>query len=306
MGRQPLSFGDERLIGVDDPWSNRSQRFDGAVVSWSNPQWRWDVFSATLAPSLPNSLDPISAKDRVSGAYGHWSTDRHHLLFEPFVFWTRKRQPLPGGETPGQWSIWTPGMRLGTDLPFGLTFASETVLQGGHGVGRSIGAWASAVTIARHIGGGDRSPEISAGYNFASGDRSQYDGHQGTFDDLYPAGYNGCGSLDPFAWRNLRDVTWGADWRPRGNWHLAAEVHHYWLATTRDGLYADEGGYLVFAPQASSSRIGSQANVMAQYKRSSFWDISLGYARLFAGPYLRETGLGIALNSVFLNLAFRI
>jgi hypothetical protein len=54
-------------------------------------------------------------------------------------------------------------------------------------------------------------------------------------------GYNGTGFLEPLAWRNVRDVHVGFEWPELPKWRLAAEVHRYWRATTRDGVYVDEG-----------------------------------------------------------------
>jgi hypothetical protein len=55
-GRQPLAFGDERLVGADGSWDNRGQAFDGVRASLSRGQWNWDLFSANPVRML--SKDP--------------------------------------------------------------------------------------------------------------------------------------------------------------------------------------------------------------------------------------------------------
>lgn len=128
LGRQPLSFGDELLIAADEAWSNCGQRFDGVRASWTGARWKWDLFSATLAPALPGRLDPVRPDDRASGVYGQWSSRARRLSIAPYVFRVRKSQPFPQTGTPAQWNLWTPGVRLTADLPLGLGFSGENAV----------------------------------------------------------------------------------------------------------------------------------------------------------------------------------
>jgi hypothetical protein len=306
VGRQPLSFGDERLIGADDPWSNYGRRFDGVRATWNAEHWHADLFSATLAQPLAHRLDSFSAAERVSGAAFRWSSEKRHISFEPYVFWTRQRQPLAGTETPGQWNLWTPGARAAFDLPLGLSFSGEGALQRGSAVGDSVSAWAGSAKLARRLGKSDTSPQVSASYSYASGDRDPNDHKQGTFDDLYPAGYDDCGLNDPMVWRNVRNVSGGAEWQPRPKWRLVASLRDYWLASRHDGFYVDEASYFRYAPQATSSHLGTVFSVGAQYKPSTFWEIALGYGRFFAGSYMRQSGDGVPANNGFLSWTFHI
>jgi hypothetical protein len=306
LGRQPLSFGDERLIGADDPWSNRGRRFDGARAIWNGDQWHGELFSATLTPALVHRLDPVRTGERASGGALSWSSARHHATLESYVFWMRQHQPLPGADTPGQWNIWTPGVRLAFDLPLSFSFAGETALQAGAAVGEPIRAWAGTARLARRLGQSDTAPQVNAAYSYASGDRNPGDHRQGTFDDLYPAGYDDCGMTDPMVWRNIRNVSLGAQWEPRPKWHLVSQVRNYWLATVRDGFYVDEGSYFRYAPQASSSHVGTVFSAGARYEPSPYWDLAAGYGRFFAGSYMRQSGDGVPANSGFVSWTFHI
>jgi hypothetical protein len=72
-GRQPLAFGDERLVGSDSFWCNRSQPYDGVRGTLRHGGWRWDLFSASPVEIHRSRPDAIGSSERLSGRYGSWS-----------------------------------------------------------------------------------------------------------------------------------------------------------------------------------------------------------------------------------------
>ena len=317
LGRQALNLGDERLIGSDGEWCNRGRRFDGALAILRHADWEWNVFSGTMSQTSPFRLDGPQSGDRLTGIYGTWLKPTWHVKLEPYVLWTkadRAWDPDGAGTSDHRMQLQTPGTRVMVDLPANSWAASETAFQFGRSGGSDpvrVRAWAGSWSAGHRLTARPSAPELSFGYSYASGDRSSAAGgsrtqRRGTFDDLFPAGFNGSGSLDPFAWRNLRDVMGSLEWRPVRGWRLASETHGYWLATKLDGLYVDDGPSVCRNFAARSARLGVQVNMVAQYSRSKRWDLSFGYARLFAGPYLREAGLGVSANSGFLAWTMRI
>ena len=49
LGRQILSYGDERLVGAFD-WNNFSRVFDAAKLTYTGSNWSIDAFGATVVP----------------------------------------------------------------------------------------------------------------------------------------------------------------------------------------------------------------------------------------------------------------
>ncbi len=80
--------------------------------------------------------------------------------------------------------------------------------------GRVTGKWAYGPSA--RISGRESEPSTT----LPSGDNHPGDGRHTTFDDLYPAGYNKYGMADPFAWRNLRNVSGGVDWSLSQRWRV--------------------------------------------------------------------------------------
>lgn len=135
-------------------------------------------------------------------------------------------------------------------------------------------------------------------YNFASGDRDPADGRHGTFDDLYPAGFNKYGITDPFAWRNIRYPAVGVEMPVTRRWTI---YRLFRLASLHDGLYPGGDQSLVRNPAATSTKVGSHVLVAAGYSRSDCWRLYAGYGYLFPGAYLRQSGYLTPLRTAYLQ-----
>ncbi len=67
LGRQVLSYGDERLIGAFD-WNNISRTFDGVKLRWEEKEWALDAFASTVV--LPKRGE-YNQSDFVNGTETH-------------------------------------------------------------------------------------------------------------------------------------------------------------------------------------------------------------------------------------------
>src|SRR5581483_3471084 len=173
-------------------------------------------------------------------------------------------------------------------------------LQFGQALHQPVHAWATAWEL-RHPLTRDKHSEIVLGWAHSSGDRQPRDGRRGTFDDLYPAAYNGCGFLVPFAWRNIRDLHAGANGKLTRNLSWNSELHSYWLDSKSDGVYVDEETWVRLGPEADSSRLGAQWDVLLAYRQSRRWNVGIGYAHFFPGPYLQQNAPAAAGQNAFLS-----
>ncbi len=301
MGRQALSFGDERLLGADGLWDNRSQRFDGVRSTFQTGAWEWDVFSATPVEIRPTQWDPVSGAERLSGAYGHRSI--RNMVWEPYIFWKRTRTPLTNNAIERA-DLWTPGLRAAIPAGWGFDSVIEMAVQRGIVTENRVSAWAGYWELSRPFNDVEGAPRLTVSYSYASGDGNSRDRRNGTFSDLYPAGFNGCGFFEPFAWRNVRDLRAGAEWTIWGGSGFATEFHRYWLANLADGAYFDGGPPVVFDPAASSPSLGSRLLFRARHSFGSHFDAAAGYAKFFPGRYLQH-GLSLS-HSAFISWTARL
>jgi hypothetical protein len=303
-GRQPLAFGDERLVGADTSWDNRGQAIDGIRAWLSRGEWRWDIFSAHPVRMLSTDPDPIGGRELFSGVYGSWK--KGHTKVEPYVVSSWVRTSAATGMSSLPSNLWTSGMRVVAPVGLGFEAVTEMALQRGSysELGRitaPVSAWAGYWELGYPFS--NDTARIRFSYTQASGGNIG-DRRVGTFNDLHPAGFNDCGFFEPFAWRNIRNLGAGGRKTAFGKWNLTAEFHIYWLASLKDGVYIDEGPYVAFNPYAASSRLGSRLLAGAQRNFGSHFETAFGYAKFFRADYLKA-GTAIS-HSAFISWTARL
>src|SRR5262249_38879098 len=92
------------------------------------------------------------------------------------------------------------------------------------------------------------------------------------------------------AYRNLREALLGFEWKPARKWKLRATERAIWLADSQDALYLLSGSVFAKNPTATSTRGGTETTAGARYQVSKQLQAWAGYAELFSGPYLHQSG----------------
>ncbi len=305
-GRQGLSVGDERLVGADGYWDCFGQGFDAVQLSFARRTLHVDAFTGFRVESSPRRPDPFDTASRISGISVRLETGAGKSVLQPYLMWKRGGATRDLMRHSGHRDVATPGLRAQGDLPQSMNYNIEMALQGGHVVGDRIWAWAGHWGLGWKPFGHELGPHLGIEYNFGSGDKDPGDGRHHTFDDLYPAGFNQYGIVDPFAWRNIRYPVVAVDVPLTPSWTFRAGWRSYWLTTVRDGLYPGGDEFLLRNPGASSSHIGNQVFFSAGYEPSARWRVHAGYGHLFPGTYLQESGYRSELRTAYLQTSFTL
>jgi hypothetical protein len=79
----------------------------------------------------------------------------------------------------------------------------------------------------------------------------------------------------------------GVEESPTKKWKLKEAFEGYWLATSSDNLYASSGAIAVLAHPGASPHIGNELDLVAEYQLDRGLNFGFGYARLFAGQFLK-------------------
>lgn len=290
LGRQELALGDERLVGADNFWCNLGITHDAVRVAYTRGDARFDWFTSAVVEPRRHGLNRPISGERLSGVYATFGGEEGGLHLDPYFLWKSNFAEWHEDGFEGAFDVFTYGVLSAGDLPRGFDYNVEMAFQGGRAGPEPIRAWAGAWELGRTLWDDDLAAHVGVGFSLASGDSDPNNGRRGTFDDLYPAGYNDAGNVDPFAWRNLRDLGVSFEWPLTDRLHLIADNHVYWLANPNDGLYVDGGMYMVRNLNASSSRVGDQLNVGVTYAFNSRFQLYTGYGHLFLGPYMKECG----------------
>jgi hypothetical protein len=303
VGRQELLLGDERLVGADNYWDRFGQTFDAIRVGFAGTRFRLDSFTGYRVQPARRRPDPFATSSRISGVALLVRTGGGGVV-EPYLLWKRGGDTVDLRSHPGHRDVLTPGVRAQGALPRGLDYNVEMALQRGHVVRDGISAGAGHWELGWRPLGADLGPRIGVEYNFASGDRNPSDSRHGTFDDLYPAGFNKYGMSDPIAWRNIRYPAAGIEMPVTRRWAAYAGYRFFRLVSVADGLYPGGDEYLVRNSAATSPNVGSHVLVSTAYTHSSHWRLYAGYGYIFPGAFLRQSGYLAAIRTAYLQTSF--
>lgn len=292
VGRQEISFGEQRLVGGAD-WNNTARSFDAVRVFVTQPGVQVDAFMSSVVVLAQNAFDRWKPGETFSGTYVSLSRLVPKGVIEPYVlakFQTSVKGELGGG---GDGATYTFGARGAGALPRRFDYGVEVAAQRGHISTDPIAAWAGHYALGWTIVPSAIKPRLVAEFNHASGDGDPRDGRRQTFDQLFPTNHNKYGIADQMGWRNMRDAMVGIELFPVKKLKLNADAHRLFLATTADGLYNALGALKVLNRQAASRVVGTELDFQAAYAFSKELSFGTGVGTLFAGDYLAQsTGAG--------------
>ncbi len=277
-GRQTLVLGDMRLVSTSN-WGNVGPGFDMARLSYRQPRFRLDAWGGWVVLCV-SGFDRPRRDRRFYGFYSSLDNAERSRTLDTYFLW--KSYPSSALQ------VYTYGLRSLGKLAGGFDYSVEMALQHGHAGQESVEAWAGHWEADHPLGEGPRAPRLAAEYNFATGDGKPGDGRRTTFDQLFPT--NVYGTAGDFGWRNIHEPVLTLDWRPAPKWRAKTSYHHFWLADRRDALYAINGAVYAQNRGAAHSRAGGEIDFRVIYQLTPHLQIWCGYARLFAGPFLKEAG----------------
>lgn len=303
VGRQELAFGDQRLVGPSN-WTNAGRTFDAAKVTFKTPAVQLDLFGASVVRILDGEFDKSGNGNRFAGAYATSAKIIPKGSVDPYVFFRRDVNQRAESGTLGSLSQVTTGARFAGRMPARLDYNVEMDIQAGSLGPDSVSAWAGHWQLRETIPG-KLTPHITAEYNFASGDEDPADGTRGTFEQLYATAHDKYGLADQVGWRNIHDVRLGFDISPFSATPITVNYHSYWLAESRDALYAASGAALARIPAGAASRkVGQEIDVQVSRPLSQQLAFAAGYSHLFAGPFLKEATPGRSYTGPFVMLTY--
>jgi len=314
IGRQELSYGEERLIGAFG-WNNIGRVFDAAKVRWQNELFGADFF--TSRPVIPEDekFNVDNDYDYLSGVYANTLMVPKNTLEVYFLARNASRQaataaPSPQFPQPSARDIYTVGGRLKSkpgDLgPWDYTL--EGAYQFGDFVDARLAgaprldqdAFMVTVQGGYTFAGLWGAPRLGVEYDYASGDSNPNDNKHETFENLFPTNHKFYGYMDFFSLQNIHDLRGIFQIKPHPRLSLAIEGHGFWLADTHDNIYSVGGGPrggLAATPAgtgyginpAYSNFVGTELDVIAGYAVTRFAQLEAGYGHFFTGDYVQQS-----------------
>ena len=294
VGRQELSYGDERLVGASD-WSNVPRAFDAAKLRFENSAFWADLFGGRVVIPRDHHFNVVDDYDWFSGLYS--STKALIPWQETQLYFLARNSGVGAAATPRD--IYTVGLRF-KSLPkklLGWDYALEIAKQYGNiTVG---GTRVDHDALAASVGGGftwdeaSVKPRLGLEYSYASGDGDSSDTENGTFENLFPTNHKHYGYMDFVGWRNVHDVRLQGSLKPFKPLTVSADYHLFWLADTHDLFYPQSGAGrqgLGYGRNSNfSSFLGSELDLDFTYNITSWAGLRSGYGHFFAGDYVSSS-----------------
>jgi hypothetical protein len=292
-GRQVLLFGDERVIGPSE-WLNVGRTFDVARVDLHHPGYEVSVFASSVVPGSNNDVHNAIPGNNFYGIYGSFKNIVPRATFEPYVLWRLAPGNFGLPETVGRGHLdeVTIGLHVKGTFSPDLDYDGEFDGQKGSLGGSSIGAWAGYAALGKTFPRIAAAPRIYLEGNYASGTKNPAGHDWNTFDQLYPSNHDKYGFTDQVGRRNLVQFRVGIEENVTKKWILKQAFEGFWLATSHDNFYASSGAIAVAAHPGASRHIGNELDLVAEYQFNKGLSFGFGYARLFAGQFLRTTTPG--------------
>ena len=292
-GRQVLLFGDERVIGPSN-WTNVGRTFDVARVDFHHPGYKVSILGSSVVPGSNNDLHNAIPGNNLYAVYGTFESVIPHSTFEPYVFWRLAPGNVGLPETVGRGHLdeVTVGLRVKGTLPAGFDYDTEFDGQKGSLGPSSIGAWAGYAGVGKKFPNVAAAPRVFIEGNYASGTKNPAGQDWNTFDQLNPSNHDKYGYTDEVGRRNLVQFRVGVEENAGKKWKFKQASEGYWLATSNDNFYGSSGAISVPAHPGASRHIGNELDLVAEYTLNKGLNFGFGYARLFAGQFLRTTTPG--------------
>jgi hypothetical protein len=300
VGRQQISYGDQRVFGPGN-WGNTGRfSWDAAMLKFETDRLSLDLWIGDYLRYKSEIWPDRSTPDFLTLVD---YLQIRHLPFRLDLFYVLKQDA--SGKVVGE-------SGMGDLLSHSTGFQAE---------GRALGRLDGGATLVAQFGryGQDPlhafganaklgitlpaawNPRVGGQFTWGSGDRDPSDGVHGTFDGVYGGrdiffyGY-----LNLFFWANLKDYECDVSVKPRRTLTGYLEAHHFALDQPCDAWYTtglqagrrDKTG-------RSGTTLGDEVDARVTWAASDHFELMGGLGRFFPGPFVAATGAASQANWYF-------
>lgn len=306
IGRQELLYGSERLISPLE-WVNTLRTFQGVRVWRQGHHWDIDMF--WVRPVIP---DPVrfNSVDRDQSFAGIWTTYRPRPgWFNDWYYLNRDfARPAFVGEygARGGFNVSTLGTRTVGDYQ-NVLWDVELMLQFGKHVNQQIWAGATSSGLGYRFARLPFNAQFWLYYDWASGDSNPGVGNTfGTFNQLFPFGHYYLGFLDLVGRQNIRDANCQFVCYPTKWLIFLAQYHRFFLDQPKSPLFTAGGVPIRRDPTGRAGRdVGHELDLLVNIHIDAHQDVLIGYSKLFAGEFIRQTGPNVSPELFYIQYQFR-
>lgn len=305
VGRQNLLYGAQRLISPLD-WTNTRRTFDGGKLSFRAGAHTFDAFLAQPVVVDEGPLNEPNDDQTFAGLYDTialpetpWGKQAKWDLY--LLFLDRNGAAYNAGSADEE--RYTIGTRLG-GKPGAWDYDIELSYQLGEFGDADISAWSVATEVGYTFADVAGSPRPYIGFDAASGDDDPADGDAGTFNQLFPLGHAYFGYIDLIGRQNIIDLHPGLQLTPIERVTFRADYHLFWRQSDDDAAYNAAGGVLRADSGSDERYIGSELDLLVNWRVDRHLIVYAGYSHFFTGEFLDDTGPSDDIDFVYAGLQY--
>lgn len=291
VGRQSISYGDQRLFSPGQ-WGNTGRwAWDAAMMKVDTPWYDVDMWVGRPIENRPDR-SPNRAAEGPTALVGHAKLEGLPLRLDLF----HAVRYDGSGTTKGETGV-------------GNTRRHSTGVQA-EGTAWEWFGWGGTVVVQRGVHGRDAvraygvnakasarlaetwEPRLTAQVTWGSGDEDPDDGVAGTFDGVFGgADMAFYGYLNIFYWPNLRDHEVTFDLAPHSKLSLQASYHYMMLSDPGDAWYSTSSKAVRQDPSgASGSELGHELDARAIWQAWAGAELLVAGGVFLPGAFVRATG----------------
>ncbi len=287
-GREGLAFGKQRLVSPL-PWGNAYRHWDGFSAIVDTHGWNARAFATQFSPVDKYGFDDPDAQTKFYGLYVTHGKPVDPVGVDVYFLGLDRDDPIAFNGTVGEEERYTIGGRVFGKL-HDFDYDVESAYQFGQVGAGDVSAWMFASEGGYTFKPVPLVPRFWLGFDYASGDDSA-GGDVGTFNQLFPLGHAYLGYIDIVGRQNIIDLHPGASIKAaKDRITLKAEGHFFWRAEEADALYNAGGGVVRKGAPGTSKQVGSEVDLVANYRFNQHFDMEFGYSHFFPGDFIRQTG----------------
>jgi hypothetical protein len=280
VGRQPVTWGEGRLLGIAD-WTPNARALDAVRARLPVGDGAFEL----LAASLSGPAGSLTAWGELFGARGEWA---YHPFFavEGYVLARLAQQGQSDPSVKGQ--TVAGALRFHGDA-FAWTWGVEGAYELGHADdirgGADRGAWAAAAHVAHTFERVLLLPTVGVAGSFASGDDggTTYRG----FDPILPDAHVWHGAMDLFAWSNQAEVDGRVSFVPWTDGVVTVDYRYVRLVQPGAAWTTDTLLLVGQAPGNTRSDLGHEIDASVRWSPWVSLDLRGGYSALVLGDGAR-------------------
>jgi hypothetical protein len=291
LGRQQISYGDQRVFGPGQ-WGNTGRwAWDAALLELKTKRLHADIWLGRPVRNRPDRWPNASVPEpAVATAYVR-ALGLPARLDAFYVFKEDGSGATVGESGPGDLRSHSLGFQAEGSWRR-LDYALTAIVQRGRWGADQVRAAGASGTLGWRFDGLRWRPRLRGVLTWGSGDRDPGDGVHGTFDGvLGGADIAFYGFCNLFFWANLWDRELQLLLRPAKTLDLYVQAHSFALSSARDAWYSTSLASVRRDRAGTSGRdLGQELDLRAVWQPLPRLELMGGLAWYWPGEFVRATG----------------